>query len=252
MQCVKCKKELPEGAVYCLYCGKKQVSAVKRKRHAKRPAGTGSIYKLSGKRSRPYQAVFPADIAYRLGDGQNVGLVEGALQGAAPVTGGSEGNPLAGIGGIGCQGVIGTDQCGNVFQCCRVGQLARQLMYGHERSSTSFADRQMNVIPLPSLCHGDAIPGAQGGRRLNFSSCIGSTVNFCKQVNSSSFLDLLFWNFTEQESGKKNNRGSDRLRKRTGPLKAAACLRATCPDFRVSPKVRKAPCGFLPNWPCQA
>lgn len=60
MQCIKCKKELPEGAVYCLYCGKKQVSATKRKRHAKRPRGSGTICKLSGKRSKPFQAFFPA------------------------------------------------------------------------------------------------------------------------------------------------------------------------------------------------
>ncbi len=60
MQCIKCKKELPEGAVYCLYCGKKQVSAAKRKRHAKRSRGSGTICKLSGKRAKPFQAFFPA------------------------------------------------------------------------------------------------------------------------------------------------------------------------------------------------
>ena len=60
MQCIKCKKELPEGAVYCLYCGKKQVSATKRKRHAKRPSGAGSIVKLKGEREKPYCARLPA------------------------------------------------------------------------------------------------------------------------------------------------------------------------------------------------
>lgn len=60
LTCKKCKKELPDGAIYCLYCGKKQISSAMRKRHAKRPSGSGSIYKLSGKRKNPYQAVFPA------------------------------------------------------------------------------------------------------------------------------------------------------------------------------------------------
>lgn len=60
MICIKCKKEIPEDAVYCLYCGKKQTASPRRKRHAKRPSGTGSIVKLPGKRKRPYQAFLPA------------------------------------------------------------------------------------------------------------------------------------------------------------------------------------------------
>lgn len=43
MQCVKCKKDLPEGAVYCHACGKKQVST--NRKAAKRGNGTGSVYK---------------------------------------------------------------------------------------------------------------------------------------------------------------------------------------------------------------
>lgn len=43
MQCIKCKKELPEGALYCPACGKKQVST--NRKAAKRGNGTGSVYK---------------------------------------------------------------------------------------------------------------------------------------------------------------------------------------------------------------
>lgn len=54
MDCVKCKKPLPEGAVFCPCCGRKQVSDQRKRR--KRPNGSGSIVKLSGKRSKPYNA----------------------------------------------------------------------------------------------------------------------------------------------------------------------------------------------------
>ena len=73
LTCIKCKKELPEGAVYCLYCGKKQVSAAKRKRHAKRPAGTGSIVKLKGAREKAYCARLPAQYQ----DGKAVRVIVG-------------------------------------------------------------------------------------------------------------------------------------------------------------------------------
>lgn len=43
MKCIKCKRDLPENAVYCCYCGKKQ-TVIKRKTH-KRAQGTGTITK---------------------------------------------------------------------------------------------------------------------------------------------------------------------------------------------------------------
>lgn len=52
--CIKCKAELPDGALFCHICGKKQ-TAEKRK-HRKRANGTGTIYKMSGKRDRPWAA----------------------------------------------------------------------------------------------------------------------------------------------------------------------------------------------------
>ena len=52
MLCQKCKKELPENAVFCPYCGKKQLSQPRKTR--KRPNGTGNISKLSGSRRKPW------------------------------------------------------------------------------------------------------------------------------------------------------------------------------------------------------
>lgn len=52
MPCIKCKKELPEGAPFCPWCGKKQTSAPKR--HRRRANGTGTIYKKSGTRDKPW------------------------------------------------------------------------------------------------------------------------------------------------------------------------------------------------------
>lgn len=54
MQCVKCNAELPEGAMFCHLCGKKQVKDPRK--HRRRTNGSGAICKLSGKRRKPYEA----------------------------------------------------------------------------------------------------------------------------------------------------------------------------------------------------
>lgn len=54
MDCIKCGKEIPDGAPYCCWCGKKQIAEPRKA--LKRPNGTGTVYKLSGKRSRPWVA----------------------------------------------------------------------------------------------------------------------------------------------------------------------------------------------------
>ena len=59
MLCQKCKKEIPDGATYCLFCGKKQSGTgtdKKKRKRRKRENGTGSVYKLSGSRKRPWVA----------------------------------------------------------------------------------------------------------------------------------------------------------------------------------------------------
>ena len=52
--CIKCQKELPEGAVFCPYCGKKQ--AKEARKTLKRANGMGSVYKLQGRRRKPWAA----------------------------------------------------------------------------------------------------------------------------------------------------------------------------------------------------
>lgn len=53
MVCIKCRKEIPEESVFCMFCGKKQVSE---KRHRKRANGQGTVYRKSGTRSKPWEA----------------------------------------------------------------------------------------------------------------------------------------------------------------------------------------------------
>lgn len=54
MDCIKCKAILPEGALFCPACGKKQISDPRK--HHKRANGTGSITKLLGTRAKPWLA----------------------------------------------------------------------------------------------------------------------------------------------------------------------------------------------------
>ena len=61
MLCKKCGKSIPDDALYCPYCGKKQAAAPQ-PRHAKRVNGAGSITKLKGNRARPYLARLPATL----------------------------------------------------------------------------------------------------------------------------------------------------------------------------------------------
>lgn len=53
--CIKCKKEIPEGSLFCLHCGKKQASTEGRKTK-KRANGTGSVYKVKGRRRKCWAA----------------------------------------------------------------------------------------------------------------------------------------------------------------------------------------------------
>ena len=57
MLCKKCKKELPDGAVFCCFCGKKQT--VTAARHRKRAHGTGTIRKDT-RYKNPYMAIAPS------------------------------------------------------------------------------------------------------------------------------------------------------------------------------------------------
>ena len=52
--CMKCRRELAPDMLWCPYCGKKQTPAPRKRR--KRANGTGTIYKLSGHRKKPWAA----------------------------------------------------------------------------------------------------------------------------------------------------------------------------------------------------
>lgn len=54
--CVKCKKEIPDKSMFCLYCGKKQQIGEKKKAK-KRANGSGTVYKVKGRRRKPWAAV---------------------------------------------------------------------------------------------------------------------------------------------------------------------------------------------------
>lgn len=54
MDCIKCKATLPEGALFCHLCGKKQTPDTRK--HRKRANGSGTIFKLPGNRARPWVA----------------------------------------------------------------------------------------------------------------------------------------------------------------------------------------------------
>lgn len=54
MICRKCRKEIPDGSVYCMLCGAKQVT--EKRKALKRANGTGTVYKLQGRRKRPWVA----------------------------------------------------------------------------------------------------------------------------------------------------------------------------------------------------
>lgn len=53
MNCVKCKAPLPDEAVFCPACGKRQKQE---RKHRKRSNGSGNISKLSGNRQKPWLA----------------------------------------------------------------------------------------------------------------------------------------------------------------------------------------------------
>ncbi len=55
MQCQKCKREIIDSSAFCMYCGKKQLSSPAKKA-LKRGNGTGTVYKLSGRRTHPWVA----------------------------------------------------------------------------------------------------------------------------------------------------------------------------------------------------
>ena len=54
MNCIKCGRGLPDDSVFCCWCGKKQQPQPRKA--LKRANGMGTVYKLSGRRARPWVA----------------------------------------------------------------------------------------------------------------------------------------------------------------------------------------------------
>lgn len=54
MQCRKCRAKMPDDGKFCPYCGTKQVQ--EKRKALKRANGTGTVYKLQGRRKRPWVA----------------------------------------------------------------------------------------------------------------------------------------------------------------------------------------------------
>ena len=45
MLCIKCKQEIPDISVYCMFCGKKQSAEPRAAKKVHNPNGTGTVYK---------------------------------------------------------------------------------------------------------------------------------------------------------------------------------------------------------------
>lgn len=59
MECIRCHKEVPDGALFCPWCGKRQpdyAPPMQRKKR-RRPKGSGSVYKLKDSRAKPFVAL---------------------------------------------------------------------------------------------------------------------------------------------------------------------------------------------------
>ena len=54
MGCIRCGRDIPGDAPFCPWCGKKQ--AQEKRKALKRPNGAGTVYKLQGRRKRPWVA----------------------------------------------------------------------------------------------------------------------------------------------------------------------------------------------------
>ena len=52
MQCIKCKKDIPDQSNFCNWCGRKQIAESNKKMRL--PNGYGSVIKLGGRRRKPW------------------------------------------------------------------------------------------------------------------------------------------------------------------------------------------------------
>lgn len=58
MQCMRCRRQIPDDAVFCCYCGVRLEGApAAQRRRRRRPRGTGTVWKDARNKSRPFVAV---------------------------------------------------------------------------------------------------------------------------------------------------------------------------------------------------
>lgn len=58
MNCQRCKKQIPNGSYFCMFCGKRQADAPPVQQHKRRrPKGSGSVYRAGNSRTNPWIAV---------------------------------------------------------------------------------------------------------------------------------------------------------------------------------------------------
>ena len=88
-------------------------------------AGSERAWVSLARKSGPVMFWLRAVLDDGLGDGGDVVVVEGWREGAAAMAGGSEGDALGGIGGVGVEGVVGGDEAREVDQIFGKGELAR-------------------------------------------------------------------------------------------------------------------------------
>lgn len=64
MKCIRCHREIPDESGFCLFCGKRQTAtaAPLQRRSRRRAKGSGSVYKLSGGRAKPWAAMTGAKV----------------------------------------------------------------------------------------------------------------------------------------------------------------------------------------------
>ena len=72
MFCKHCQIQLPDNAVYCHICGKKQITQSHKHRH--RAHAEGTITKLSGRRASPYWARLPVDYSSGIAVRRSIGV----------------------------------------------------------------------------------------------------------------------------------------------------------------------------------
>jgi hypothetical protein len=94
-------------------------------------AGSGGLWGVHAEEQRPGDASPGTVFGDRLGDGEDVRFVEAAIQSAAAVAAGAEGDALRRIGEVGKVTVVGGEQRRDIGETGGRGRLAGERMRHH-------------------------------------------------------------------------------------------------------------------------